>query len=43
MNAKPYIEDVYVVHDFSREEIFYNYRAENSSTSVWHTINFAWI
>jgi len=41
INAKPYIEDVYVVHDFSREEIFYNYRAENSSTSVWHTINFA--
>lgn len=40
-NAKPYIDELYITQDLSREEYFFRIYAENLLTTVWESINFA--
>jgi len=40
-NAKPYIDELYITQDLSREEYFFRIYAENLLSTVWESINFA--
>ena len=40
-NAKPYIDELYIVQELSREEYFFRIYAENLLSTVWESINFA--
>lgn len=39
--AKPYINDIYIVQELTREEYFFRIFAENLLSTVWESINFA--
>ena len=40
-NAKPYIDELYIVQELSREELFLRIFAENLLSTVWESINYA--
>jgi hypothetical protein len=40
-NAKPYIDELYIVQELTREEYFFRIYAENLLSTVWESINFA--
>ena len=40
-NAKPYIDELYIVQELTREEYFFRVYAENLLSTVWESINFA--
>jgi len=40
-NAKPYIDELYIVQELSREELFFRVFAENLLSTVWESINYA--
>jgi titin len=40
-NARPYISDLYIEQELTREEYFFRIYAENLLSTVWESINFA--
>ena len=40
-NAKPYIDELYIVQELTREEYFFRIYAENLLSTVWESINFS--
>jgi hypothetical protein len=40
-NAKPYIDEIYITQELTREEYFFRIYAENLLSTVWESINFA--
>jgi hypothetical protein len=40
-NAKPYIDELYITQELTRDEYFFRVYAENLLTSVWESINFS--